>query len=86
MDIQQIVSEEIKNANPDVALNTAADYDVKLKDMGFDSIQFLGIVIGVCEKLGIDMTQVNSMQVSTENTANEFIDNFKAYVPSAVTA
>jgi acyl carrier protein len=86
MDIQQVVIESLREVNPDVALSSESSFSQKLKDMGFDSIQFLGIVISICEKLGIDMGQVNSMQISTENTVNEFTENFKAYLPNQITA
>jgi acyl carrier protein len=86
MDIQQIVIEALQEVNPDAALSNESDFSLKLKDMGFDSIQFLGIVISICEKLGIDIGQVNSMQISTENTVNEFTANFKVYLPTQTIA
>lgn len=79
--IQESVAEALKTTNPDVVLNTDGDYENKLKDMGIDSIQFLNVVMTVCDKLGIDVSQINSMEISTENSVNEFINNFKPYVP-----
>lgn len=86
MNIQEAVIEQLKNANPDVALNNEEDMNNTLKDLGYDSIQFLGIVMGVCDSLSIDVTAINSMEISTENTVNMFIENFKPLVPEAATA
>jgi acyl carrier protein len=77
MNIQEAVTEALKNNNPDVPLNGEADYNNTLKDLGIDSIQFLGIVMSVCDQLGIDVSQINNMEISTENSVNEFVENFK---------
>lgn len=86
MNIQESVTEALKSTNPDVVLNEAGDYENKLRDLGIDSIQFLNVVMTVCDSLGVDVSQINSMEVSTENSVNEFIDNFKPYVTSTVPA
>lgn len=86
MNIQEAVIEQLKNANPDVTLNSDADMNNTLKDLGYDSIQFLGIVMGVCDTMGIDVTNINSMEISTENSVNQFIDNFRPLVPETATA
>lgn len=86
MNIIESVTESIKSINPDVALDAPEQYEQKLKDLGVDSIQFLGMVMTVCEKLNVDISQINSMEISTENTITEFAANFKAYVPGEVTA
>ncbi len=82
MEIQKIVLDTIKEKGAELSLTIDAADNDKLKDLGFDSIQFLGVVISICEKLNIDMNHVNSMEISTENSITEFVDNFRVYIPN----
>jgi acyl carrier protein len=82
MEVKKIVLDSIREKGEELSINVVAADDDKLKDLGFDSIQFLGVVISICEKLNIDMNHVNSMEISTENTVTEFVNNFKVYLPN----
>lgn len=79
-DVEQSVIDILKEQTESLGIEANLEFPTKLKDTGLDSIQFLNVVIAVCEKLNIDVAHVNSMQISSENSISEFIDNFKPYI------
>jgi len=86
MNIQETIIEAVKGTNPDIALNSEADYNNMLKDMGIDSIQFLNVIMTVCDKLSVDVGLVVTTELSTESSVNDFVENFKTLMPATATA
>ena len=76
IEISNVVLKVINEKAAGITVDPEKDLNTKIKTLGIDSMQFLTMVIGVCETLGIDLMKRNSMQISTENTVAEFIDNF----------
>ena len=80
IEISNVVLTVMNEKATGLTIDLEQDLEAKIKPLGIDSMQFMTMVIGVCEQLGIDLMKLNSMQISTDNTVGEFIDNFKQYV------
>lgn len=54
--------------------------DVNFKELGVTSIAFLNIVIKTCKALGIDFMTLKSINISSKNTINEYIEAFDSFL------